>query len=111
MTKYKSELKAQIVHKYLSIFQSTNDLGEKHQISGRRIAEWVQRYQLKGGATHLKNGVIITTDFKLNVMDYYQTHEDTMAEVAARLDILTTQFLRSLCLIVSDPLFDFSSWL
>ena len=47
MTKYKSGLKAQIVHKYLSTFQSTNDLGEKHQISGRRIAEWVQRYQLK----------------------------------------------------------------
>ena len=34
---------------------------------------------------------IFTTDFKLNVIDYYQTHEDSMAEVAARFDILTAQ--------------------
>ena len=69
------------------------------------------KVSIKRGATYLKNGVIITTDFKLNVMDYYQTHEDAMAEVAARLDILTAQFPWSLCLIVSGPLLDFSSWL
>lgn len=48
MTKYKSELKAQIVHEYLSTSQSTNDLSKKYQINGRRIAEWVQGYQLRG---------------------------------------------------------------
>lgn len=34
---------------------------------------------------------IFTTDFKLNVIDYYQTHEDSMAEVVARFNILTAQ--------------------
>ncbi|MBB1099701.1 helix-turn-helix domain-containing protein, partial [Limosilactobacillus sp. WF-MT5-A] len=46
MTKYKTELKTQIVQEYLSTSQSTNDLSKKYQISGRRIAEWIQRYQL-----------------------------------------------------------------
>ena len=34
---------------------------------------------------------IFTAEFKLNVIDYYQTHEDSMAEVAARFDILMSQ--------------------
>lgn len=56
MTKYKPEPKAQIVQEYLSTSQSTNDLSKKYQISGRRIAEWVQRYQLRG-IDALKNSV------------------------------------------------------
>lgn len=92
MTKYKSELKAQIVHEYLSTSQSTNDLSKKYQINGRRIAEWVQGYQLRGGINALekrRHKRIFTADFKLNVIDYYQTHEDSIAEVAARFNILT----------------------
>ncbi|UXC67255.1 helix-turn-helix domain containing protein [Limosilactobacillus oris] len=91
MVKYKPGLKAQIVHEHLSTSQNTYDLSEKYQIDNQRIGEWVQRYR--------KNGIDIfkprrhkrtfTTDFKLIVIDYYQTHEDSMAEVAARFDILT----------------------
>lgn len=92
-TRYKPELKAQIVQEYLSTLQSTNDLSKKYQISGRRIAEWIQRYQLRGidALKKRRHKRIFTTDFKLNVIDYYQTHEDSMAEVAARFDILTAQ--------------------
>lgn len=32
-----------------------------------------------------------TADFKLNVVDYYQTHDESMAEVAARFDVLAYQ--------------------
>ena len=93
MTKYKTELKTQIVQEYLSTSQSTNDLSKKYQISRRRIAEWIQRYQLRGidALKKRRHKRIFTTDFKLNVIDYYQTHEDSMAEVAARFDILTAQ--------------------
>ncbi|MQB94014.1 hypothetical protein DN432_09580, partial [Lactobacillus reuteri] len=96
MTKYKSELKAQIVHEYLSTSQSTNDLSKKYQINGRRIAEWVQGYQLRGinALEKRRHKRIFTADFKLNVIDYYQTHEDSTAEVAARFNILTAQVSR-----------------
>ena len=35
MAKYKPELKAHIVHEYLSTAQSINDLSEKYYIGGR----------------------------------------------------------------------------
>ena len=57
MVKYKTELKAQIVHEYLS-------------------------------TAHKRN---FTADFKLSVINYYQTHEDSMAEEATRFDILSLQ--------------------
>ncbi|AWD62238.1 helix-turn-helix domain-containing protein [Limosilactobacillus reuteri] len=93
MVKYKSELKAQIVHEYLSTSQSAYDLSKKYQINRREIAKWVQRYRLNGinGLKRRRQKRTFTTDFKLNVIDYYQTHEDSMAEVAARFDILAAQ--------------------
>lgn len=93
MVKYKPELKAQIVNEYLSTTQSINDLSEKYQIDNRRIGEWIQQYRLNGidSLKRRRHKRTFTTDFKLNVIDYYQTHEDSMAEVAARFDILTAQ--------------------
>ena len=89
MVKYKPELKAQIVHEYLSTAQSINDLSEKYHIGESQISRWVQRYQLNGPDAlkprrHKRN---FTADFKLSVI----THEDSMAEVAARFDILPSQ--------------------
>ena len=94
MVKYKPELKAQIVHEYLSTAQSTNDLSKKYHIGKRQIAKWIQGYRLNGPDAlkrrrHKRN---FTADFKLNVINYYQTHEDSTAEVAARFDILPSQF-------------------
>lgn len=48
MVKYKPELKAQIVHEYLSTAQSTNDLSKKYHIERRQIAKWIQGYRLNG---------------------------------------------------------------
>ena len=93
MVKYNPELKAQIVHEYLSTAQSTYDLSEKYHIGRRQISRWVQGYRLNGPDVlkrrrHKRN---FTADFKLNVINYYQTHEDSTAEVAARFDILPSQ--------------------
>lgn len=93
MVKYKPELKAQIVNEYLSTSQSTNALSEKYQISGRQITEWIQKYRMNGidALKRRRHKRTFTTDFKLNVIDYYQTHEDSMAEVVARFDVLIAQ--------------------
>lgn len=92
MVKYKPELKVQIVNEDLSTSQNTYNLREKYQIDSRRIGEWVRRYQIGGidALKHRRHKRTFTRDFKLNVIDYYQTHEDSMAEVAARFDILTS---------------------
>lgn len=73
--------------------QSSSDLGEKYNISRRLISKWVQAYRLNGidllkGRRRKRT---FTADFKLSVIDYYQTHEDSMAEVATRFDVLTAQ--------------------
>ena len=93
MVKYNPELKAQIVHEYLSTTQSTNDLSKKYHIGKSQIARWIHRYRLNGPDTlkrrrHKRN---FTADFKLNVINYYQTHEDSMAEVAARFNVSPPQ--------------------
>ena len=93
MVKHNPELKAQIVHEYLSTTQSTNDLSKKYHIGKSQIARWIHRYRLNGPDTlkrrrHKRN---FTADFKLNVINYYQTHEDSMAEVAARFNVSPPQ--------------------
>lgn len=93
MTKYNSKLKAQIVHEYFSTSQSVNDLGKRYDIGPRLIAKWIQRYRMEGpnSLKLRRRRQAFTTDFKLNVIDYYQTHEDSTAEVAARFNILASQ--------------------
>lgn len=93
MVKYKTELKAQIVHEYLSTAQNTNNLSKKYHIGRRLIAKRIQRYRLNGPDAlkprrYKRN---FTADFKLNVVNYYQTHENSMAEIAAHFNILTSQ--------------------
>ncbi|MGN1282654.1 MAG: helix-turn-helix domain-containing protein, partial [Limosilactobacillus sp.] len=85
MTKYNPKLKAQIIHEYFSTPQSTNELSRKYNIPRRQVAEWIQRYRLCGPDSLIprRQKRTFTPEFKLNVIDYYQTHEDSMAEVAA----------------------------
>lgn len=93
MTKYSPELKAQIVHEYLSNKGSTRILGRKYNINHRLIRNWIQRYKAQG-INALKNRRKkrkFTADFKLNVIDYYQTHEDSTADVAFKFDLLPSQ--------------------
>lgn len=93
MTKYNSKLKAQIVHEYLSTSQSIYDLGKRYDIGPRLIAKWIQRYRMEGpnSLKPRRHKRTFTADFKLNVIDYYQTHEESMAEVAVRFDVKTAQ--------------------
>ena len=84
------------MNEYLLTSQGAYVLSEKYQISERRIAEWIQRYRMSGidALKRRCHNRTFTTDFKLNVIDYYQTHEDLMVEVAACFDVLTAQVSR-----------------
>ena len=93
MTKYNSKLKAQIIKEYFSTTLNTSDLGTKYRIRPSLIAKWIQRYRLIGieSIKPRRHKRQFSAEFKLNVVDYYQTHEESMAEVAAKFDILTSQ--------------------
>lgn len=93
MTKYHSELKALIVGQYLNDNVSVTELAKKHDIPKRQIQRWIQSYQLGGIGTlkRRQNKRTFSTAFKLSVIDYYQTHDESLANVAAKYDVLGCQ--------------------
>lgn len=93
MTKYTSEFKAQIIHEYQTTSMSSRNLAHKYHIDDRLIRSWVNAYRAQGvNALKPRHGKrAFSADFKLNVIDYYQTHEASMAETAAKYDLLPSQ--------------------
>lgn len=93
MTKYDSEFKAKIIHEYITTSSSSRALGRKYKVDSRLIRRWIQRYRSQGvnSLKRRRHKRSFTTDFKLTVINYYQTHEDSMTEVANRFDVLASQ--------------------
>ena len=88
MLKYSSELKATIVNEYLT-GQSSAKLAKRYQVPQRRIQKWVQNFRLSG-IKALKNSRhkrSFTLDYKLTVVNYYLTHEVSLAEVGAHFNL------------------------
>lgn len=83
MTKYNSGFKAKIIHEYITTSNSSQALGRKYNIDSRLIRGWIQRYRSQGiNSLKWRRGKrTFTTEFKLSVINYYQTHEESMAEV------------------------------
>ncbi|SFG54642.1 helix-turn-helix domain-containing protein, partial [Ligilactobacillus ruminis] len=91
MAKYSPELKAEIISKYNQGMATSIQLAREYNLNSRVVRSWIQTYRLQGKIRHSRNKRIFDTDFKLAVIDYYQTHEVTIAEVAARFDLLPGQ--------------------
>ena len=93
MTKYSSEFKAQLVMEYITKGLSSNTLEKKYQVSAGQIRKWVSRYQLQGvqGLMKRHHKRTFSAEFKWNVIDYYQTHAESYAQVAAKFDLLPSQ--------------------
>lgn len=93
MTKYSAKFKSQIIHEYFSEGQSSRKLGKKYQIDSNQIRKWAQQYRLKGIDSLIprKGKRSFSAEFKLNVIDYYQTHEESLNQVAAKYDLLPSQ--------------------
>ena len=91
MAKYSPELKAEIISKYNQGMATSIQLAREYNLNSGIIRSWIQTYRLQGKIRRSRNKRIFDTDFKLAVIDYYQTHEVTIAEVAARFDLLPGQ--------------------
>lgn len=93
MSKYSPEFKAQIINEYLTNGLSSNALEKKYQVPARQIAKWIQQYRLQGmqSIKHRHHKRVFSAEFKWNVIDYYQTHAKSTAQVAAKFDLLPSQ--------------------
>lgn len=93
MVKYSPVLKAQIISEHLSDDISGAELARKHQLPKRRVNEWLQQYRLNGiePLKRHKNRRMFSAEFKCNVINYYQTHDESLAEVAGKYNILAGQ--------------------
>ena len=92
MSKYSSEFKAQIVSDYLK-GKSSTELANYYHVPRRRINKWIQLFRLNGPESlkRRRHNRVFTQDFKLIVINYYQTHEESSAEVGAKFDLLSSQ--------------------
>lgn len=93
MTKYDPILKAEVINAYLQGECSYNDLAERYDLPVKEICKWVNRYRLSGTDSLIRRRGRrkFTAEFKLSVIDYYQTHDESITEVAAKYNILSSQ--------------------
>lgn len=91
MTKYSPKFKAEIIGRYLNENLSSVQLEKLYGIHRRQIRSWIQAYRLQGKVQFSHQHHRFDADFKFSVIDYYQTHEESLAEVAANFDILPSQ--------------------
>ncbi|KRL65097.1 transposase IS3 IS911 family protein [Companilactobacillus versmoldensis DSM 14857 = KCTC 3814] len=94
MTKYSYRFKLKLVKEYLDGRISYNDLVIKYSMNhASDIKIWVSQFEANGAAglkvkrSHTK----YTQDFKLSVVDYYQTHDVGAVKVAAHFNISPSQ--------------------
>lgn len=92
MSKYSPKFKAKIVHEYL-IGKSPSELSNHYHVQQRQIQKWVQMFRMNGpqALQRRRRKRSFTLNFKLSVINYYQTHEETLAEVGAKFDLLPSQ--------------------
>jgi len=93
MVKYSSELKAEVVSEYLQGDISISLLSKKRNLPRIQVGRWIQNYRLSG-ADALKRRRVkrsFSVEFKVDVINYYQTHDETLAEVSAKFDVNSCQ--------------------
>lgn len=93
MTKYSYQFKLKVVKEYLEGEMSYLDLETKYSVDNSMILDWVNHFEMNG-ATGLKvrrSKSNYTQDFKLSVVDYYQTHDVGVRGVAAHFNISPSQ--------------------
>ncbi|WP_260197373.1 transposase [Lactiplantibacillus pentosus] len=93
MVKYSSELKAEVVSEYLQGDISISLLSKKRNLPRIQVGRWIQNFRLSG-ADALKRRRVkrsFSVEFKVDVIKYYQTHDETLAEVSAKFDVNSCQ--------------------
>ena len=93
MVKYSSELKAEVVSEYLQGDISISLLSKKRNLPRIQVGRWIQNFRLSG-ADALKRRRVkrrFSVEFKVDVINYYQTHDENLAEVSAKFDVNSCQ--------------------
>ncbi|NMV49549.1 helix-turn-helix domain-containing protein [Lactobacillus reuteri] len=93
MVKYSSELKAEVVSEYLQGDISISLLSKKRNLPRIQVGRWIQNFRLSG-ADALKRRRVkrsFSVEFKVDVINYYQTHDETLAEVSTKFDVNSCQ--------------------
>lgn len=93
MTKYSSEFKVNLVREWATDGLISYQLAKKYHLSHHYIQYWIEQARLQGitSLQHRRVKRTFSADFKLSVINYYQTHEESMAMVAAKYDLLPNQ--------------------
>ena len=93
MNIYSPELKSKIIYEYLERKNdiSISELSRQYDIDPHRVGEWIRNYRLRGKIIAQPNKRKFSQKFKEDVVDYYQIHEETLEQVAARFDVRPTQ--------------------
>ncbi len=94
MTKYSTEFRIEVVQAYLSGKYSYRYLASHYKIpSNRTIREWVALARAQGleSLQRAKHKRTYSFEEKLAVVDYYQTHDEGIAKVAAHFAINPAQ--------------------
>jgi len=93
MVKYSSKLKAKVVGEYLQGGFSIRSISKKYDLPERQVGSWIQKYRLSGvdSLKRQRTKRIFSVEFKNDVINYYQTHDETLAEVSARFDVNSCQ--------------------
>lgn len=89
MTKYSLELKKMIVNEYLSGEYSLRDLSRKYGMHMRSIQVWLEVYENQGadGLKIRKKYNHYSSDLKLDVIDYYESHDLSLSKVGIHFGI------------------------
>jgi len=93
MVKYSPALKAQIVSDYLKDDITGAELARNHQLPIRQVNKWLQQYRLIGveSLKRHKTRRKFSAEFKHSVINYYQTHDESLAVVAGKYNVLACQ--------------------
>lgn len=99
MTKYSYQFKLKVVREYLKGEMSYMDLETKYSVDHSIILDWVNHFEMNGssGLKVRRRKSNYTQDFKLSVVDYYQTNDVGARGVAAHFNISTSQVYSWTC--------------
>lgn len=89
MTKYSLELKKMIIDEYLSGEYSQKNLAKKYGMHVSSIQDWLDVYESQGleGLKVKKNHTHYSSELKIAAMDYYDSHDLSLAKIGVRFGI------------------------
>lgn len=93
MNKYSNEFKAKVVQEYLAGGISLNELQRKYQIANHcAVSSWVKRVQIHGmdSLKTIRHFKEYPQNYKLNVVDYVQSHGVSRNQAAIHFGISTS---------------------